>query len=84
MKVHFISLGCDKNLSDSEHMLGILQRGGMEITDDETQAEIIVINTCCFIGDAKEESIQTILRVPAVRLSLPAAFPSAMPLRWRN
>ena len=67
MKVHFISLGCDKNLSDSEHMLGILQHGGMEITDDETQADIIVINTCCFIGDAKEESIQTILDMARLR-----------------
>ena len=61
-KIFFLSLGCDKNLSDSEHMLGILQEEGYEFTDDETEAGIIIINTCCFIGDAKEESIQEILR----------------------
>lgn len=62
MKIFFISLGCDKNLVDSEHMLGLLEDADdITITDDETQAEIIIINTCCFIGDAKEESIQTIL-----------------------
>ncbi len=63
MKVLFISLGCDKNLVDSEVMLGLLEQGGCEIVDDETQAEIIIINTCCFIHDAKEESIQTILEM---------------------
>ncbi|MBO4373552.1 MAG: 30S ribosomal protein S12 methylthiotransferase RimO [Lachnospiraceae bacterium] len=57
----FISLGCDKNLVDTEHMLGILGREGFEFTQDETQADIIVINSCCFIGDAKEESINTII-----------------------
>lgn len=61
MKVIFISLGCDKNLVDSEVMLGLLRDGGYEFTDDETEADVIVINTCCFIHDAKEESIQTIL-----------------------
>ena len=61
MKILFFSLGCDKNLADSEEMLGLLTAGGHEITDDETQADAIVINTCCFIHDAKEESIQTIL-----------------------
>lgn len=61
MKVHFISLGCDKNLVDSEVMLGMLAREGYTFTEDETQAEAIVINTCCFINDAKEESINTIL-----------------------
>ncbi len=60
MKVMFISLGCDKNLSDTEEMLGILREEGYEFTDDETDAEIIVVNTCCFINDAKEESINTI------------------------
>ena len=55
MKILFISLGCDKNLVDSEHMLGLLVKHGYEITDDETQADIIVINTCCFIHDAKED-----------------------------
>ena len=57
MKILFISLGCDKNLADSEEMLGLLTAGGHEITDDETQADAIVINTCCFIKDAKEESV---------------------------
>ncbi|HIY19814.1 MAG TPA: 30S ribosomal protein S12 methylthiotransferase RimO [Candidatus Blautia avistercoris] len=63
MKVLFISLGCDKNLSDSEEMLGLLLGQGYEMVDDEKEAEIIVINTCCFIHDAKEESIQTILEM---------------------
>lgn len=61
MKILFISLGCDKNLSDSEEMLGILRSRGYEFTDDETEADIIVVNSCCFINDAKEESINTIL-----------------------
>lgn len=61
MKILFISLGCDKNLVDTEYMLGILGEKGYAFTDDETEADIIVINTCCFINDAKEESIQTIL-----------------------
>ncbi|GAB6160767.1 30S ribosomal protein S12 methylthiotransferase RimO [Howardella ureilytica] len=61
MKILFVSLGCDKNLVDSEQMLALLLRDGHTITDDETQADVIVINTCCFIGDAKEESIETIL-----------------------
>ena len=56
MKILFISLGCDKNLVDTEVMLGLLASRGYEMTDDETQADIIVINTCCFIHDAKEES----------------------------
>lgn len=63
MKILFISLGCDKNLADSEEMLGLLTAGGYEITDDETQADAIVINTCCFIKDAKEESVETILEM---------------------
>lgn len=61
MKILFISLGCDKNLVDTEVMLGLLASRGYEMTDDEEQADIIVINTCCFIHDAKEESIQNIL-----------------------
>ena len=60
-KLFFISLGCDKNLVDTEYMLGLLAADGITITDDESEADVIVINTCCFIGDAKEESIQTIL-----------------------
>ncbi|WP_373217908.1 30S ribosomal protein S12 methylthiotransferase RimO [Ruminococcus sp. 5_1_39BFAA] len=63
MKLLFISLGCDKNLVDSEEMLGLLTRDGHEIVDDEEQAEAIIINTCCFIGDAKEESVNTILEM---------------------
>lgn len=61
MKLLFISLGCDKNLVDTEKMLGLLGHEGYSFVDDETVAEIIVVNTCCFIGDAKEESINTIL-----------------------
>ena len=63
MKILFISLGCDKNLVDTEVMLGLLASRGYEMTDDETQADIIVINTCCFIHDAKEESVQNILQM---------------------
>jgi len=63
MNILFISLGCDKNLVDSEVMLGLLDRAGFRIVDDEAQADVIVINTCCFIHDAKEESIQTILEM---------------------
>ncbi len=63
MKILFISLGCDKNLVDTEVMLGLLASRGYEMTDDEAQADIIVINTCCFIHDAKEESIQNILEM---------------------
>ena len=67
MKVLFISLGCDKNLVDSEFMLGKLTKHQYTITDDETQADVIVINTCCFIHDAKEESIQSILEMARYR-----------------
>ena len=63
MKILFISLGCDKNLVDTEVMLGILASRGYEMTNDEQEADIIVINTCCFIHDAKEESIQNILEM---------------------
>ena len=62
-KVLFISLGCDKNLADSEEMLGILVENGYEITNDETEAEVIVVNTCAFIHDAKEESVNSILEM---------------------
>ena len=63
MKILFISLGCDKNLADSEEMLGLLTASGHEIVDSEEDADGIVINTCCFIHDAKEESINTILEM---------------------
>lgn len=62
-KILFISLGCDKNLADSEEMLGLLTENGYVLTDREDEADIIIINTCCFIHDAKEESIQTILEM---------------------
>ena len=63
MNIFFVSLGCDKNLVDSEYMLGMIRDAGYTIIDDETQADVIVINTCCFINDAKEESINTILEM---------------------
>ncbi|MDE7326460.1 MAG: 30S ribosomal protein S12 methylthiotransferase RimO [Lachnospiraceae bacterium] len=63
MNVCFISLGCDKNLVDSEIMLGLLRDAGYFLTNDEAEADIIVINTCCFIHDAKQESIDTILEM---------------------
>ena len=69
MKIHFISLGCDKNLVDSEMMLGMLAEKGYVFTDDEMQADIIIVNTCCFIGDAKEESINTILEMAELKES---------------
>ncbi len=69
MKILFISLGCDKNLVDSEVMLGMLGQRGYSFTDDEQEAEAVVINTCCFINDAKEESIQTILEMAELRKS---------------
>lgn len=61
MKVLMVSLGCDKNLVDSEVMLGLLREAGHEITNDESEAEAVVINTCAFIKDAQEESINTII-----------------------
>ncbi|MBQ6843484.1 MAG: 30S ribosomal protein S12 methylthiotransferase RimO [Agathobacter sp.] len=62
-KLLFISLGCDKNLVDSEFMIGMLTAEGVVLCDDETEADIIIINSCCFINDAKEESINTILEM---------------------
>ena len=61
MKILFTSLGCDKNLVDTEMMLGLLESKGHSFTDDEEEAEAVIVNTCCFIGDAKEESINTLL-----------------------
>ena len=63
MKIMFISLGCDKNLVDSEKMLGMLADKGFEFTDDESEAEVVVVNTCTFIHDAKEESINTLIEM---------------------
>ena len=67
MKLLFISLGCDKNLVDSEEMLGMLAADGHQIVDDEDEAEVIIVNTCCFIGDAKEESVNTILEMAELK-----------------
>ena len=67
MKILFVSLGCDKNLVDSEMMLGMLAKEGFTFTDDEREAEIIVVNTCCFIHDAKEESVNTILEMAELK-----------------
>lgn len=67
MKIMFVSLGCDKNLVDTEMMLGMLQQKGFTFTDDETEADVVVVNTCCFIGDAKEESINTLLEMAELR-----------------
>ena len=61
LNISFISLGCDKNLVDSEVMLYLLKKAGFSLISDESLADIIVINTCCFIQDAKEESIENIL-----------------------
>lgn len=66
-KILFISLGCDKNLVDSEKMLALLAEKGYSFTDDEAEADIVVINTCCFINDAKQESIDTILEMAELR-----------------
>ena len=65
MKILFVSLGCDKNLVDSEVMLGLLRSEGFQLTGEEAEADVIVVNSCCFIGDAKEESINTILEMAA-------------------
>ena len=71
MNEYFLCItGCDKNLVDSEYMLGMIRDAGYTIIDDETQADVIVINTCCFINDAKEESINTI-PVSYTHLTLP-------------
>ena len=67
MNILMISLGCDKNLVDTENMLGRLKRDGHTFTDDEQEAEAVIVNTCCFIGDAKEESINTILEMARLK-----------------
>ncbi|MDO4295447.1 MAG: 30S ribosomal protein S12 methylthiotransferase RimO [bacterium] len=69
MKIMFVSLGCDKNLVDTEKMLSLLEEAGHSFTDNEAEAEAIVINTCCFIGDAKEESVNTILEMAEYKQS---------------
>ena len=67
MKILFVSLGCDKNLVDTEMMLGMLAQRGHTFTDDEAEAEAVVVNTCCFIGDAKEESVNTLLQMAELK-----------------
>ena len=67
MNILFVSLGCDKNLVDTEVMLGLLAKKGHQMIDDETQADIVIVNTCCFIHDAKDESIQTILEMAQLK-----------------
>lgn len=67
MKILFISLGCDKNLVDTEVMLGELAEKGYSFTEEETEADIVIVNTCCFIRDAKEESIETILEMAELK-----------------
>ena len=61
MKICFISLGCDKNLVDTEMMMGMLSENGHELVSDETEADVAVVNTCSFISDAKAESINTLI-----------------------
>lgn len=63
MKAGFISLGCSKNLVDTEVMLGILKQHGIELTANPAEADILIVNTCAFIQSAKEESITTILNM---------------------
>ncbi len=67
MKILMVSLGCDKNLVDTEMMLGMLAEHGYTFTDDESEAEVVIVNTCCFIGDAKEESINTLIELGALK-----------------
>ena len=69
MNIYFVSLGCDKNLVDSEVMLGLLAKKGYSLTDDEALADVIVVNTCSFIHDAKQESINTLLELAEYRKS---------------
>ena len=66
-KIGFISLGCPKNLVDSEVMMGQLAAAGYEITTDESEAETLVVNTCGFIDSAKQESIDAILEAARMK-----------------
>src|ERR1700743_1335498 len=67
VRVGLISLGCAKNLVDAEIMLGSLMKGGVEITNDAAQADVVIVNTCSFIDSAQEESVDTILESAEVR-----------------
>ena len=75
-KIGFVSLGCSKNLIDTEVMLGILRDRHMEITEDLAQSDIIIVNTCTFIEKAKQESIDTILQAAAIKPRATARFSS--------
>ena len=68
-KIGFISLGCPKNLVDSEVMIGLLQARGHVLTADPADADILVINTCSFIEDSRKESIETILAAAQIKNS---------------
>lgn len=68
MNILMVSLGCDKNLCDSEAMLGLLRDNNFNITNDEAEADIVVVNTCSFIHDAMEESINTILEMAELKM----------------
>src|SRR5260221_2725330 len=67
MKIGFVSLGCPKNLVDGEVMLGLARQAGHEITSDAASADVIVVNTCAFIDNAKEESIDAILEMAQLK-----------------
>ncbi len=67
--VFFVSLGCDKNLVDTEVMLGHIRDAGYELVNEEAEADIVIVNTCSFIHDAKEESVQTILEMSTLKES---------------
>lgn len=67
MKLFFVSLGCDKNLTDSEHIISMMCSAGYELTDDENEADVVIINTCCFIHDAKQESVDTICEMARLK-----------------
>ncbi len=67
MNLLFVSLGCDKNLVDSEYMIGMMADAGYQVIDDENEADVIIVNSCCFINDAKEESINTILELAELK-----------------
>lgn len=67
MNILMVSLGCDKNLCDSEAMLGLLQSQGYNITNDESEADVVIVNTCSFINDAMEESVNTVLEMAELK-----------------
>src|SRR5438128_10664540 len=67
MRVGLISLGCAKNLADAEIMLGSLLKDGVEVTNDASSADVVIVNTCSFIDAAQEESVDTILESAEVR-----------------